>query len=124
MDTRTNTIRTPTTITTTTTLTSPMRTTLPVTLMLVAAKLWWYTEASQLMPALESFWLVIHVTIACLSIALFVIGAALAAALQARSSWRVVTGWPGSRPGNSQPIGRADRHQRRSSSSRSGASIT
>jgi cytochrome c-type biogenesis protein CcsB len=53
---------------------------LPVTLMLVAAKLWWYTEASQLMPALESFWLVIHVTIACLSIALFVIGAALAAA--------------------------------------------
>ncbi|QFG67657.1 c-type cytochrome biogenesis protein CcsB [Ornithinimicrobium pratense] len=53
---------------------------LPVTLMLVAAKLWWYTEASQLMPALESLWLVIHVTIACLSIALFVIGAALASA--------------------------------------------
>jgi cytochrome c-type biogenesis protein CcsB len=53
---------------------------LPVTLMLVAAKLWWYTEASQLMPALESTWLIIHVTIATLSIALFVIGAGLATA--------------------------------------------
>ncbi|WP_131103548.1 c-type cytochrome biogenesis protein CcsB [Ornithinimicrobium sufpigmenti] len=53
---------------------------LPVTLMLVAAKLWWYTEASQLMPALESAWLIIHVTIATLSIALFVIGAGLATA--------------------------------------------
>ena len=53
---------------------------LPVTLMLVAAKLWWYTEASQLMPALESLWLVTHVTIATLSIALFVIGAGLATA--------------------------------------------
>ncbi|MFK5647609.1 c-type cytochrome biogenesis protein CcsB [Ornithinimicrobium sp. LYQ121] len=53
---------------------------LPVVVILGAARLWWYTEASQLMPALDNIWLVIHVTIATLSIALFTIGAALAVA--------------------------------------------
>lgn len=53
---------------------------LPSLVILGAARLWWYTEASQLMPALDNIWLVIHVTIATLSIALFTIGAALATA--------------------------------------------
>lgn len=69
---------------------------LPVTLMLVAAKLWWYTEASRLQPALESTWLVIHVTIATLSVSLFVIGAALATAflVKDRAETRgAVRGW-------------------------------
>ena len=51
---------------------------LPVMVVLVAGKIW-YTEASQLMPALDNtMWLTIHVTLATLSVALFVIGAALA----------------------------------------------
>lgn len=69
---------------------------LPVALMLVAAKLWWYTEASRLQPALESTWLVIHVTIATLSVSLFVIGAALATAflIKDRAETRgTVRGW-------------------------------
>lgn len=53
---------------------------LPVLIILGAAKLWWYTEASQLMPALDNIWLVIHVTVATLSVGLFTIGAALATA--------------------------------------------
>ncbi|MGO0576558.1 c-type cytochrome biogenesis protein CcsB [Ornithinimicrobium panacihumi] len=53
---------------------------LPVLLTLGAAKLGWYTEASQLMPALDNIWLIIHVTIAILSTALFVIGASVAIA--------------------------------------------
>ena len=52
--------------------------TLPVLLILGAAKLSWYTEASQLMPSLNSIWLVIHVSVATLSVALCVIGCALA----------------------------------------------
>lgn len=52
----------------------------PVLFILGAAKIWWYTEASALMPALDSIWLVIHVSIATLSIALFTVGAALATA--------------------------------------------
>ncbi|TCK19683.1 hypothetical protein EV667_4133 [Ancylobacter aquaticus] len=47
-----------------------------------------------------------------------------AAILHARSSCRVVMGWPGSRQGNSQSCGRRSFHRRRSRSSRSGASIT
>ena len=52
--------------------------TLPVLLILGAAKLSWYTEASQLMPSLNSIWLVIHVSVATLSVGLCVIGCALA----------------------------------------------
>ena len=58
----------------------------PVLLILGAAKLWWYTEASQLMPALDNIWLVIHVTIATLSIALFLLGAAVATAYLLRDT--------------------------------------
>ena len=53
---------------------------LPVLVILGAAKLWWYTEASQLMPALDNIWLVIHVTVATLSVGLFTVGVALATA--------------------------------------------
>jgi hypothetical protein len=52
------------------------------------------------------------------------ISAICAAAWQARLSWRVVSGCTGSRPGNSQPCGRAAFHQARSRSSRCGESIT
>ncbi|ANS78814.1 Cytochrome c-type biogenesis protein CcsA/ResC [Serinicoccus hydrothermalis] len=70
--------------------------TLPVLVILGAAKVAWYTEASQLMPALNSIWLIIHVTIAILSTALFTIGAALATAylLRDRAETRGrVRGW-------------------------------
>ncbi|WP_151525691.1 c-type cytochrome biogenesis protein CcsB [Serinicoccus kebangsaanensis] len=70
--------------------------TLPVLVILGAAKVAWYTEASQLMPALNSIWLVIHVTIAILATALFTIGAALATAylLRDRAETRDrVRGW-------------------------------
>lgn len=69
---------------------------LPVLIILGAARLWWYTEASQLMPALDNIWLVIHVTVATLSVALFTVGAALATAylLKDRAESRGdVTGW-------------------------------
>ena len=47
----------------------------------------WYTEASQLMPALDNtMWLSIHVTLATLSVALFIIGAALGVAFLLRDS--------------------------------------
>jgi hypothetical protein len=39
------------------------------------------------------------------------ISAICAAAWQARLSWRMVIGWAGSRPGKSQPRGRAAFHQ-------------
>ncbi|GAA4877542.1 c-type cytochrome biogenesis protein CcsB [Serinicoccus chungangensis] len=68
----------------------------PVLLILGAAKLWWYTEASQLMPALDNIWLVIHVTVATLSIALFLLGAAVATAYLLRDTAQrkgEVRGW-------------------------------
>ncbi|MFX0538422.1 c-type cytochrome biogenesis protein CcsB [Ornithinimicrobium sp. Y1847] len=74
---------------------------LPSLLILGAAKIWWYTEASQLMPALDNIWLIIHVSIAILSIALFVIGAALAVAYLLRDSAERkgrVKGWLASLP--------------------------
>ncbi len=50
----------------------------PVLLTLGLATTVWYTEAARLMPSLQSYWLVIHVTIAILSVAIFAIGAVLA----------------------------------------------
>ncbi|QRO87091.1 c-type cytochrome biogenesis protein CcsB [Kytococcus sedentarius] len=50
----------------------------PVLLVLGAAATAWWTEASQLMPSLQSSWLVIHVTVATLSIGVFILGFALA----------------------------------------------
>lgn len=49
----------------------------PVLLTLGMATTVWYTEAASLMPSLQSYWLVIHVTIATLAVALFGLGAAL-----------------------------------------------
>lgn len=49
----------------------------PMLLTLGMATTVWYTEAAALMPSLQSYWLIIHVTIATLSVALFGIGAAL-----------------------------------------------
>jgi cytochrome c-type biogenesis protein CcsB len=45
----------------------------PVLLTLGLAITVFYTDASQLLPSLQSYWLVIHVTVATLSVALFTI---------------------------------------------------
>ncbi len=50
----------------------------PVLLILGFARGAWYAEASQLVPALNSVWLVIHVTVATLTVGLFIIGFATA----------------------------------------------
>ncbi|MGB3186921.1 MAG: c-type cytochrome biogenesis protein CcsB [Ornithinimicrobium sp.] len=50
----------------------------PVLLILGFARGAWYTEASALLPSLNSIWLVIHVTVATLTVGLFVIGFAVA----------------------------------------------
>lgn len=50
----------------------------PVLLTLMIATSFFYTEASALSPALQSSWLVVHVSIAFLSSALFTIGFSLA----------------------------------------------
>ncbi|KNX35883.1 c-type cytochrome biogenesis protein CcsB [Luteipulveratus halotolerans] len=49
----------------------------PVLLVEMLAALVFYTDATQLMPSLKSYWLSIHVTVATLSIALFTIGFSL-----------------------------------------------
>ncbi len=49
----------------------------PVLLTLGLGTTVWYTEAAQLMPSLRSYWLVIHVTVATVSVALFSVGFAL-----------------------------------------------
>lgn len=48
--------------------------TAPVILVEMLAAMVLYTEATQLMPSLRSYWLSIHVTIATLSIGLFTVG--------------------------------------------------
>lgn len=49
----------------------------PVLLLLGVALVSWYTEAAELMPSLQSYWLVIHVTVAVLAMAVFFIGAVM-----------------------------------------------
>ena len=51
----------------------------PVVLMLGMAVTVYYTEASPLLPSLRSFWLVIHVSIAIVAVALFTVAAAVTA---------------------------------------------
>ncbi|WP_191563897.1 c-type cytochrome biogenesis protein CcsB [Janibacter melonis] len=51
----------------------------PVTLLLWLAGTIWYTEAAELVPSLDSYWLVIHVSIATLATGLSIVGAVLAA---------------------------------------------
>jgi cytochrome c-type biogenesis protein CcsB len=48
----------------------------PILLVLGMAVRVWYTEAAELLPSLQSYWLVIHVTVAVLATAVFTIGAA------------------------------------------------
>jgi cytochrome c-type biogenesis protein CcsB len=49
----------------------------PVVLSLGLATVVFYTEAAQLLPALQSFWLVIHVSVAFIASALFTLGFSL-----------------------------------------------
>jgi len=80
----------------------------PVLLILGLARRSWYTEASQLMPSLDSIWLVIHVTVATLAVGLCLIGFATACLYLLRDSAEkralaqhgtdVVTGWRGALP--------------------------
>ncbi|MFC7489937.1 MULTISPECIES: c-type cytochrome biogenesis protein CcsB [unclassified Knoellia] len=46
----------------------------PVLILLGLANTIWYTEAAELMPSLKSIWLVIHVTVATISVGLFAVG--------------------------------------------------
>ena len=46
----------------------------PILLTLGLAMFAFYTEAAELMPALKSVWLVIHVVVAILAVAVFTIG--------------------------------------------------
>lgn len=52
--------------------------TTPVLLMLGVAVTVWYTEAAQLLPSLQSYWLVIHVTVATIAVGVFTVGAMIA----------------------------------------------
>ena len=49
----------------------------PVLLTLGLAMTVWYTAAAELLPSLQSYWLIIHVTVATIATALFAIGAAV-----------------------------------------------
>ncbi|MEO5983711.1 MAG: c-type cytochrome biogenesis protein CcsB [Pedococcus sp.] len=51
----------------------------PILLVLGMAVRVWYTEAAELLPSLQSYWLVIHVTVAVLATAIFTLGAAATA---------------------------------------------
>lgn len=54
--------------------------TAPVLLMLGSATTFWYTDAAQLMPSLRSSWLVIHVSVATISVGVFTLAAMVALA--------------------------------------------
>ena len=58
----------------------------PVLLILGLARQSWYTEASQLMPSLDSIWLIVHVTVATLATGLCVVGFATACLYLMRDS--------------------------------------
>ncbi|NNM47854.1 c-type cytochrome biogenesis protein CcsB [Knoellia koreensis] len=62
----------------------------PVLLALGMAVTVYYTAASQLLPSLRSYWLVIHVSVAILSVALFSLGAVMSLlfVLKSRSTRR------------------------------------
>ena len=50
----------------------------PVLILLGLALTVWYTEAAELMPSLKSVWLIIHVTVATISVGLFAVGFVIA----------------------------------------------
>lgn len=60
-----------------------------VLLILGAATTYFYVQVKTLMPALQSYWLVIHVTVAVLATAFFNIAAALSVAYLLRTSSRI-----------------------------------
>ena len=64
----------------------------PVLLTLGLAITVFYTEASQLMPSLKSVWLVIHVSVAILSVALFTIAFSVTILYLVQSRLEVATG--------------------------------
>ena len=64
----------------------------PVLLTLGLAITVFYTEASQLMPSLKSVWLVIHVSVAILSVALFTIGFSVTILYLVKSRLEVANG--------------------------------
>ncbi len=51
----------------------------PILLVLGMAVRVWYTEAAEVLPSLQSYWLIIHVTVAVLASAIFTLGAAATA---------------------------------------------
>jgi cytochrome c-type biogenesis protein CcsB len=64
----------------------------PVLLTLGLAITVFYTEASQLMPSLKSVWLVIHVSVAILSVAVFTIGFSVTILYLVKSRLEAATG--------------------------------
>ncbi|MDN5796440.1 MAG: c-type cytochrome biogenesis protein CcsB [Intrasporangium sp.] len=68
----------------------------PILLVLGLAVTVLYTEAHELMPALKSYWLAIHVTVAFLAVSLFTLGAAVGAVYLLRRRREVR---PSARPG-------------------------
>ncbi|WP_068326361.1 c-type cytochrome biogenesis protein CcsB [Janibacter terrae] len=50
-----------------------------VVLLLMVASTAWYVEADEVVPSLKSYWLPIHVTVATLSVGIFVVGAIISA---------------------------------------------
>jgi cytochrome c-type biogenesis protein CcsB len=61
--------------------------TAPVLLVLGMAVTVWYTEAAELLPSLRSYWLVIHVTVATLAVAVFTIACAATCAYLLRDTF-------------------------------------
>lgn len=59
----------------------------PVLILLGLANTVWYTEAAELMPSLKSVWLVIHVTVATISVGLFAVGFVVALLYLAQDRW-------------------------------------
>ena len=51
----------------------------PISMLLWVAGTLWYTEAAELVPSLDSYWLVIHVSTAVLATGLSIVGGVLAA---------------------------------------------
>ena len=62
-----------------------------VLLILGAATTYFYVQVKTLMPALQSYWLVIHVSVAVLATAFFNIAAALSVAYLLRTSTRIAS---------------------------------
>ncbi|GAA1751766.1 c-type cytochrome biogenesis protein CcsB [Nostocoides vanveenii] len=71
--------------------------TAPVLLMLGMAVTLWYTEAAQLLPSLRSYWLVIHVTVATISVGVFTLAAMVTVLylLADRAEAKAAAGTPG-----------------------------